>query len=149
MARTNALLASLLILFGGVYLWLTLGVPPRRLPHDPGIVFVPRVLGAGLVVLSVLLLLQQVVRRLPRPDEAPPERLSAREWTRTAALLGFTIGYVALLPWLGFLVATPLFVTAALLVAGAGARPGTAVAALAVTGVIYVAFVYFFRVRLP
>ena len=149
MARTNVILGVLLILFGGWYLWLAAAVPRRRLPYDPGLMFLPQVLAVGLILLSVLLILQQVVPRMPRPDEAPPARLAPREWLQTVGLLALTVAYTVLLPWLGFLLATPVYLVAAMLLAGAGRRPRTGVIAVVVTGVIYVSFVYFFKVLLP
>jgi hypothetical protein len=145
----NLLLASLLGLFGGWYLWLTTAAPQRRLPYDPGIMFVPRVLASGLIFLSVLLIVQQIVPRLPRPKEIPPERLDSREWLQTFGLFGLTATYTALLPWLGFLLATPVYLVAAMLLSGARSRASTGVTAVVVTGVIYCSFVYFFRVALP
>lgn len=149
MVRANLLLGLLLILFGGWYFWLTTAVPRRRLPHDPGITFVPQFLAGVLILLSVLLILQQIVPRLPRPDEARLERLSLREWVQTVGLLGFIVAYTALLPWLGFVVVTPVYLVAAMLLSGARWRVSTGVTAVVVTGVIYVSFVYFFRVSLP
>jgi hypothetical protein len=147
--RANLLLASLLGLFGGWYLWLTTAAPQRRLPYDPGIMFVPRFLASGLIFLSVLLIVQQIVPRLPRPKEMPPERLDSRKWLQTFGLLGLTATYAALLPWLGFLLVTPVYLIATMLLSGARSRASTGVTALIVTGVIYVSFVYFFRVSLP
>jgi len=147
--RANLLLGALLTLFGGWYLWLTTAAPQRRLPYDPGIMFVPRILASGLIFLSVLLILQQIVPRLPRPKEIPPHRLDSREWLQTFGLFGLTVTYTAVLPWLGFLVVTPVYLVAAMAMSGAGWRPRTGVIAVVVTGVIYGSFVYFFKVSLP
>jgi putative tricarboxylic transport membrane protein len=147
--RANQILASLLGLFGGWYLWLTTAAPQRRLPYDPGIMFVPRVLAGGLILLSVLLVFQQTMPGLPRPQEVPPDRLDSHEWLQTFGLLGLTATYAVLLPWLGFLLATPVYLVAAMLLSGARSRASTGVTAVIVTGVIYVSFVYFFRVSLP
>jgi len=147
--RANLLLGFLLILFGGWYLWLTAAAPRRRLPHDPGLMFVPQILAGALILLSVLLILQQIVSRMPRPKEAPPDRLDSREWRQTVGLLGVTAGYIALLPWLGFLLVTPVYLIAAMRLSGARWRVSVGATAVAVTGVIYVSFVYFFKVSLP
>jgi hypothetical protein len=147
--HANLLLGGLLTLFGGWYLWLTIPAPYRRLPHDPGIMFVPRILASGLVFLSVLLILQQIMPRLQRPEEVPPDTLDSREWLRTFGLLGLTATYAALLPWLGFLFVTPIYLVAAMLLSGAHRGVSTGVTAVVVTGVIYASFVYFFKVSLP
>jgi putative tricarboxylic transport membrane protein len=147
--RANLVLGALLALFGGWYLWLTTGASQRRLPYDPGIMFVPRVLACGLIFLSVLLILQQIVPCLPHPKESPPDRLDSREWFQTFGLFVLTVAYTALLPWLGFLLVTPVYIVAAMLLSGARSRASICVTAVIVTGVIYVSFVYFFRVSLP
>ena len=147
--RANLVLGGLFVLLGGWYLWLTTGGPYRRLPHDPGIVFVPRILASALIFLSVLLILQQIVPRLPRPEEAPPEPLDSREWFQTVGLFGLTVAYTALLPWLGFVLATPIFLVAAIFLSGEHRGARTGITAVVVTAVIYVSFVYFFRVSLP
>jgi putative tricarboxylic transport membrane protein len=147
--RANLLLGALFILFGGWYLSLTTIAPQRRLPYDPGIMFVPRILASGLILLSVLLIIQQIVSRMPRPKEPPPDRLSSREWLQTVGLFGLTVTYTLLLPWLGFLLVTPVYLVTAMLLSGARSRASTGVTAVIVTGVIYVSFVYFFRVSLP
>jgi putative tricarboxylic transport membrane protein len=147
--RANLLLGTLLALFGGWYLWLTIAAPQRRLPYDPGIMFVPRTLAYALIFLSLILILQQIVPRLPRPKEAPSDRLNSREWLQTVGLFALTVAYTLLLPWLGFLLVTPIYLVAAMLLAGAGSRTRTGVTAVIVTGAIYVSFVFFFKVSLP
>jgi hypothetical protein len=147
--RANLLLGALLALFGGWYLWLTISAPHRRLPYDPGIMFVPRILASGLIFLSVLLILQQIAVRLPRPKEVPPDRLEPREWLQTFGLLVVTATYAALLPALGFLLITPIYLVGAMLVSGVRWRVSTAVTAVVVSAVIDVLFVYFFKVSLP
>lgn len=149
MIRANLVFGALLALFGGGYLWLTAAASHRRLSYDPGIMFVPRVLACGLIFLSVLLIFQQIVLRLPHPKEKPPDRLDSRKWLQTFGLFVLSVTYTALLPWLGFLLVTPVYLVAAMLLSGARARASTGVTAVIVTGVIYVSFVYFFRVSLP
>jgi hypothetical protein len=147
--RANLLLGGLLALFGGWYLWLTAGAPHRRLPYDPGIMFVPRILASGLIFLSALLIFQQIIPRLPRPEEAPPDRLDSGERLRIFGLFGLTVAYTALLPWLGFLLVTPVYLIAAMVLSGSRSRASIGVIAVIVTAVIYVSFVYFFKVSLP
>ena len=149
MVRANLFLGFLLSLFGGWYLWLTTAAPRRRLPHDPGIMFVPQILAGVLILLSVLLILQQIVPRMPRPKEEPPDRLDSREWLQAVGLLGLTAAYTVLLPSLGFLLVTPAYLIAAMLLSGARWRASVGATAVAVTAVIYVSFVYFFNVSLP
>lgn len=65
-------------------------------------------------------------------------------------LLGLTIGYVAVIEWLGFTLTTFLFLTAAMLLLNDGRRPGFILglaAALALGG--YLLFVVAFQTRFP
>jgi hypothetical protein len=64
-------------------------------------------------------------------------------------LFVLTVAYTALLPWLGFLLVTPVYLVTAMLLSGARSPVSAGVTAVIVTGVIYVSFVFFFRVSLP
>ena len=149
MARANLVLGGLLLVCASWYLWLTDGTPRRRLPHDPGLAFVPRILAVALIGLSVVLVLQQLVRWLPRPVETPPAPLSPSDWARTAGLVALTVAWVVLLPVAGFLATTPVYLVAAAHLSGARRWLAAVLGAVAVTLVVWVAFVHGFRVPLP
>ncbi len=96
-------------------LWLTRGLPPAVVvPLGPA--FYPRVILGLTGALSLLLIVSDVlaVRRaaaagMPPPARAPAERPNYRLVLATFVLFGI---YIALLPELGFRIATFLFVGA-------------------------------------
>jgi hypothetical protein len=78
---------------------------------------------------------------LGEPQRIVPKRL---------ALFALTVGYLILLPWLGFTLGIFLFLAAAMLLLGDGHRPGLAVglaAALALIG--WLVFIISFETRFP
>lgn len=96
--------AGLACLAGSLLLlWVSRGLPqPALVPIGPG--FYPRILFGVTAALSAALLLSDLLRRGRRPARPPVNyRL---------VLLAFLIfsSYVFLLPWLGYRVATVLFV---------------------------------------
>ncbi len=98
--------AGLACLAGSLLLlWVSRGLPqPALVPIGPG--FYPRILFGVTAALSAALLLSDLLRRGRRPARPP---LNYR-----LVLLAFLIfsSYVFLLPWLGYRVATVLFVGA-------------------------------------
>lgn len=140
-----------LIVGGLVYGYLAQGLPVRSLPNTPGPSFFPYVITAVLLALSVGLLVQALASK--RDPEAPGSGGATDkpdEGRRLALLsLGALIAYAALLPFLGFIVATvPFF--AFLMVLFSERRPlVVAITACAATVILYALFRYGFGVFLP
>ena len=136
-----AVLAASLILFA-----LTLGLKASPLvPIGPG--FYPRiVLGTTAVLAATLLVADWFARREPKPAE----RLRYGMVMAMFAVFGL---YVGALPYLGFRVATLLYLAGAhvLLEPPQGARQWlrAALVGLIATAVIYVAFEHYLSVLLP
>jgi len=104
---------------------------------------------AGALVLGVggLAARSWLRRSREAPADRPPEQL-ARGQLPVVLLFAGIVLYVGLLPWLGYGVATFLFAT--LLMVWLGMRGWRAAAAsLAMLGIVYVLFVWQFRVILP
>lgn len=156
MRFTRDSVAGLICLALGLgLLYLTRGLP--RNPMVPiGPDFYPRIVLGIMVALSVLLIAVDVLshwrgRGGDTADAAAvPERRNYRLVAVTFAVFGI---YVLLLPWLGFRIATFLFVLAlqVVLVKPQGWRRWTyvIVAALATVVVTYLAFETYLSVLLP
>src|SRR5471030_1588731 len=105
--------AGLIFLALSVGLWvLSRGLPQSALvPIGPE--FYPRIVLAIMALLSVLLVASDL---WPRPDEEPPASAAPAETKRNYRLVAATFVvfaiYVALLPLIGYRVATFLFVAA-------------------------------------
>ena len=109
----------------------------------------PAVIGIGLVALGVLLLLRATVR----PDLDLARRVTAEaaqtDWITTGLTLAALVGYALTLGFLGYVVATTLFIPLVARILGSR-RPVRDVVVGVVLGiVVYIAFTQFLGVRLP
>jgi hypothetical protein len=130
--------------------WATLGL--ERHPMVPvGPAFYPRIVLGITALLALMLLASDLLARRQR-REAPPGTTRLRYGLVAAAFAVFTV-YVLSLPYLGFRLATFLFMVAmqAALDPPRGARRWAMVAviALATAGVTYYAFDQYLHVLLP
>ena len=134
--------------------YFTSVLPTRSLPNTPGPEFFPWIVTGALLVLSLALLVRSLlvpaIADEPAKDEG--EGKAAPVATAKAAmalvLAGFII-YIAVLPHLGFLIATAPFF--ALLMVLFGERRAVLVggSALAATVLLYVIFRHVFQIILP
>lgn len=118
MRRANLACGALLLLLGAVAL-----IEAARMKDGwLGARLMPAVVGVVLVGLGVAHVLRPVVKEQAWPDAAA--------WRRLVAAFGALVGYVVLLPWIGFLPMTAVFVLA--LVRTLGTYSWIAAAALTV-----------------
>lgn len=146
MKRVNILIAVVLLIFAGYYAWLTASLPTRNLPNTMGVDFFPWVLCAMMTVLSLMLLLKSL---LFRPDETCAYRV---EWIEIKEILIFlilTYAYLQSLDFLGFLIATPVYL--AILMIGSGSRRWKEIALISLLTAVGVYFFFdkVFQVILP
>lgn len=113
---------------------------------------VPTTLGVLLVVLSVALIVRALLRRRQAGGEsgsdgdASPRRASSR----VVLAIGSCLGYALLLPYVGFLIATPFLVAVLVVLAAGRARPVYTVAlALLLPAACYLLFVTALDLDLP
>lgn len=120
-----------------VALSIALAVQSFRFPSDSA--FFPRVLSILLLSLSVLLLVR-VFRQLPPEDRTDGIRGNAFNLMKSPPILvfGSTVLYVVVIPFLGFLVSTALFLFGSILFLNRR-RPVLA----AIYGICYAATIYF------
>lgn len=144
MLGRDAVIGLICLVGSGVLLLMAQGLPtPALVPIGPG--FYPRILFAIMAVLSLLLLASGLRRRGGKPAAPASHRL---------VLITFAIfiAYLALLPALGYRLATVLFVAGlqAALEPPRGARWGLVLAiALATSLVTYYVFEVYLSVLLP
>ena len=140
-------LAASLALF-----WGTLGLERHPMvPVGPG--FYPRIVLAITAAFALVLLLADVVARRKRVAAPAGASVARPNHALVAVSFGIFAGYVVLLPWLGFRVATLVFLAAmqVALERPAHARGWARVAAVAIiaTVVTYVVFESYLHVLLP
>lgn len=106
MRKNNIIAGLFLTVLGLAYGYLTTGLPERSLPNMPGPSFFPWIITVCLLVLSVSLLVQGL--RMAA-DDSKPEKPEAGSFPAVLFLGVFAV-YLALLPFLGFLLASiPFF----------------------------------------
>jgi putative tricarboxylic transport membrane protein len=108
MRNKNVVAALILIALGGVYGYLTAGLPKRSLPDTPDPSFFPWIITACLLILSLALLVQGLkANRGARPDVDTAGGLRA-----PTVFLTLFVAYVAALPFTGFVIASVPFFAA-------------------------------------
>ena len=145
MRRRNIIAAAVLIAFSIGYGILTAQLPERSLPHTPGPPFFPWIATAVLLALSLSLLASGLFGR----DEEVPPAAPAAARSRALALLGVLVGYLVVLPGLGFLLATIPFFALLMALFGEKRPLPLAAGAVGVTLGLYLLFRHGFGVFLP
>jgi putative tricarboxylic transport membrane protein len=136
----NLVAAGLLLAVAAAVVFLTLDFPPPGDPNDPGAGTFPRMI-AGLLAGCGLLLLFQRSETEPLPRGSGLLRVAG-----VVVLLG---GYAALLEPLGFVLASVLFLAAALLLAGVRRPLLLAVLPPGISLALFYVFYVLLRVSLP
>ena len=144
MARRNIIAACVLLAITLLYGVLTAGLPERSLPNTPGPAFFPWLITAALTILCGALLARGL-RGTREPERAAPSPVTLRG---RLALAAFLI-YLALLPVLGFLIASVPFFAALMFLYGEHRRAHIALTATLVPTLVFVVFRYAFQMPLP
>lgn len=146
MKRINIVIAVVLLLFAGYYGWLTAMLETRDLPNTMGVDFFPWVLCIAMTGLSPLLLFDNLIFG---SKETCAYRFESIEIKEIVIFLVLTYIYIRSLDFLGFLLATPLYI--AVLMIGSGSRRWKEIALVSIlTAVgIYLFFDKIFQVILP
>jgi len=116
---------------------IVLAVQSFRYPSDSA--FFPRVLSILLLLLSLLLLIR-AVRQPPREDRTGGIRANAVSMMRSTPMVvfGSAVLYIAVIPVLGFLVSTALFIFGSILF-----RDRRKLVVAAIYGICFPAAIYF------
>jgi hypothetical protein len=107
----------------------------------------PKTLASLLAVASIVLFFGSARRRPEMGDTALP--VPPAKHLRAAGLLALAVGYVALLPLLGYAVTLFLFLAAVALYAGARFSVALVTITLAAAVVLWATFVHVLRVPMP
>lgn len=111
---------------------------------EPGPAFFPRVIAGLIGVLGVVLIVESV-----RNGEAHSHRIDRRGVVRIGGATLLLVGYVAVMPYLGFVVDTALFLVVFMWFSGVRSPVATLVVAVGVPVVLHYVFVSFLHVPLP
>ena len=146
MRTVNIIVAIVLILFGCYYSYLTFALPDRNLPNTLGSSFMPWMLVSILFGLSLLLMIISIFRT---PDEICDYRISIKEGLGIFLLAAIIIVYINSLNYLGFLLATPVFLAILMILTGARGWKEIVLASILITAGIYLFFQKIFQIILP
>jgi len=105
----------------------------------------PRVIAVGLFVLGALLAIQSVGTSQAKPRSPYPPGAAVR----VTALVVTVLVYIRLMPHLGFLLSTPLFLAAAMLLFGVRRTVLILASSVGVTLAVYGIFYSLFQILLP
>ena len=143
LARRDLLAGTVLLMFGIGYGALTLGLPNRSLPNTPGPALFPTIISAGLILLSLALIIRSI-----RADQSEESSSVVIERSRTHELNGF-LAIVVDLPYAGFLVASVPFFAGMMWLYGERRLIVLAFGALIVPLLLYYVFRFGFQILLP
>ncbi len=144
MRRKNIIAAVVLIACAVLYGVLTANLPVRTLPNTPDPSFFPWINTMIILALSVWLL----VRGLKQPATARAPNVPGRR-RRAAWALGAFVAYVAVMPGLGFILATAPFFAVMMVLFGERRPFRVGGGAVCASVLLYVLFRHGFGVFLP
>ena len=147
MREKNIAAGLAFLAIGLVYGYLTTGLPERTLPNTPGPSFLPWIITVCFLLLGGILLAQGLWTA-PGGDAEPPSGPGGGRRRAKIGLL-FIGGYLIALPYLGFLLATPLVFGGLMHTAGERRPLLIAAFAIAVPVFLYVLFQVLFQILLP
>jgi hypothetical protein len=146
MLKRDVVTAAAFLALGAAAAALTAALPERSLPNTPGPAFFPWVATVAMLVLACALL----ARGLTAPPRAGDmEEPGPAGLAPMLALLGAFIAYIALLPRLGFLIATAPFIAGLTVLYGERRPALVALTAVVATAGLYIAFRHVFQIILP
>ena len=143
MRRADLVIGLGLLVFAAVYFQQSFAITRGFASDRLGPAFFPRLLAAALAVLAITLIVRAVAGRSD-PTRPPAVRLRV-----LLAVLGLLVAYALLLPWAGFLLATPVLLGAVIWLLGDRSWLSLAGTAVGTTAVLYLAFGRALHVLLP
>jgi putative tricarboxylic transport membrane protein len=143
--RADRVGAVLLLLFGAWFATVALQNYTYWSATGPGSGFFPFWLGLVMAVLAALLLVRAVREREPGPAWAP----RGRGAVRFLGILGGSVVFVVLMPWLGMAVTTVLFLVGILRLLEGHSWPAAVGIAVATAAANWAVFTWWLRVPFP
>ena len=145
MRKANIIISLILLGFASFYAYLIANLPARDLPNTLGAAFVPWVLAGILTGLSLTLLVGSILAR----NKGRSVSLPARELLGIAFLLILIICYIKLMAFLGFLLASIVFLFILTRLAGGRKPLEMIIFSVTTATLVYLLFHKFFQVQLP
>jgi putative tricarboxylic transport membrane protein len=144
---------SATLALAAIYYALTDTIPPSDLADPIGPQGLPKTYAVVLAVLSILLIARSI-RRSANPEPANPEPANPR--TREPANLGRVIGmlligvgYIVVLPWLGYLLSVAALIAATTYFQGGSINRRSILVAISGALCLWVLFIWLLRIQYP
>jgi hypothetical protein len=155
MKKGEIVFSAVCVAFFGFMLIQTLDLLGQGRSGEVGSGLWPFIALAVALVLSLLMLIASVKKYRAAAREAPPdlsaEALAEKKRQRTTVTLSIAafVAYILVMPWIGFILATLIYILAFALALGERRRWVLAVSPLLVTAVIVGVFAKFIRIPFP
>lgn len=146
MKLVNITVSLILIAFTGFYAFLIWNLPSRDLPHTLGASFMPWVLAGCLCFLSLLLLFSSLGKKNGSNRSVS---LPLKDVAGILGLLLLILVYIQVMIYLGFLIATVIFLAVLAVISGSKKPLEIIIFSVLTTAAIYFLFDHFFNVVLP
>lgn len=148
----DAIIGAVILILAGIY-WLAAGRIPRSALEDAvGAAGLPNTLAAVLAGLAILLIIRGF---LVRPSTAAGGEVGIggqdvpRAHLRAIGMVGLGVGYLLIVPVLGYAISVALLLAAVSLYNGYSPAPRLAIFAIAGAAFFYILFVRAFSIPLP
>ena len=157
MIYRELILAAFLVAFGGVVVALSWEITPGVLTDALGPRFFPMALGAGIVLCGLLLAAAELLFRgepsvagpLSDADPEGEEEAGPFSLARFVGAITATVLYIAAFEPLGYLLTTPPYVMAILLIHGGARKRALLIAPFLTTILLYVTFRFGLLIPVP
>jgi putative tricarboxylic transport membrane protein len=149
MGQKNIIAGVVLILISLTFGYLTSQLPQRTVGGDPGITFFPWIIALSVLVLSIAMTIQGWLIIRQGEAQGETETTWQRPPTRVIAMIVLYVVFIALLPYLGFLVASVPFFTILMYLYGGRHKVLLTLAGPCIPIAIYFLFRHGFLIPLP
>lgn len=149
MGQKNIIAGVVLILISLTFGYLTSQLPQRTVGGDPGITFFPWIIALSVLVLSIAMTIQGWLIIRQGEAQGETEKTWQRPPIRVIAMIVLYVVFIALLPYLGFLVASVPFFTILMYLYGGRHKVLLTLAGPCIPIAIYFLFRHAFLIPLP
>jgi len=141
--RVDISIAGALILLAGIMIYTSKSFPNAQ-GTDVGASFFPMVLSSLLIFLSLILVFTAIRKGEPNSDKS-----EKTEWKKAILAMVCTFFYFLVLNYIGYLIATPLFLGGMMWLYQYQKKIHIIFWSLLITGIMYLCFVKLLKVPLP
>lgn len=140
-------LGTVMLAVAAAYYWLTTQVPQSALDDAVGPVGLPRLYAIVLAALSIVLIVRSLIATVRRQSRRSDDGRQG-SW-RFAGILLIGVVYVAIVPWLGYMVSIALLIASTAWYQGGAITGRVVIVAVSGALLLWLLFVAFLRIPQP